>query len=76
MLFSSNKSKHHNCNVVAERRPVDRIIRINEMLGLLGISRVTLYRWSKNGTFIKPIIYNNRTIGWAQKDYENWLNNV
>jgi predicted DNA-binding transcriptional regulator AlpA len=76
MLFTSNKPKEHNCNVVSERQPVDRIIRINEMRRLLDVSRVTLYRWSKNGTFIKPIIYNNRTIGWAQGDYEAWLNRV
>ncbi|MBA6415823.1 AlpA family phage regulatory protein [Colwellia sp. 6M3] len=76
MLFTSNKSKEHNCNVVSERQPVDRIIRIDEMIRLLNVSRVTLYRWSRNGTFIKPIIYNNRTIGWAQRDYEDWLNRV
>ena len=76
MLFVSNKPKEHNCNLVAERRPVDRIIRIKEMKKLLNVSRVTLYRRSRNGTFIKPIIYNNRTIGWAQGDYEAWLNKV
>jgi prophage regulatory protein len=76
MLFSSNKPKEHNCNLVAEHHPVQRIIRIDEMLRLLNVSRVTLYRWSRNGTFIKPIIYNNRTIGWAQGDYEAWLNRV
>lgn len=76
MLFSSIKPKEHNCNLVAEHHPVQRIIRIDEMLRLLNVSRVTLYRWSRNGTFIKPIIYNNRTIGWAQGDYEDWLNRV
>lgn len=76
MLFTSNKPKEHNCNVVSERQPVDRIIRIDEMRRLLDVSRVTLYRWSRNGTFIKPIIYKNRTLGWAQGDYEAWLKRV
>jgi prophage regulatory protein len=76
MHFVSHKPKEHNCNVVAERRPVDRIIRIDEMLRLINRSRVTLYRWSRNGTFIKPIVHNNRTIGWAQGDYEAWLKRV
>jgi prophage regulatory protein len=76
MRFSSNKPNEPKCNLVAERRPVERIIRIDEMLRLLNISRVTLYRWSRNGTFIKPIIYKNRTLGWAQGDYEAWLKRV
>jgi predicted DNA-binding transcriptional regulator AlpA len=74
MHFISHKSKEHNCNVVAERYRPDRIIRIDEMARLLGRSRVTLYRWIKNGTFIKPIMCKRKTIGWPQRDYEDWLN--
>lgn len=76
MLFASNKSKQNNCNLVAERRPVERIIRIDEMQRLLNRSRVTIYRWTKNGTFIKPIVYKNRTIGWPVSSYEAWLKRV
>ncbi len=74
MLFVSNKPKEHNCNLVAEKYQPDRIIRIDEMLRLLGISRVTLYRWIKNGTIIMPMMHNRRTLGWPQRDYEYWLN--
>ncbi len=73
MLFSSNKPKHHNCNIVAERTQVERIIRISEMIRLLNVSRTTLFRWSKNGTFIVPIVHKTRTIGWAEGNYKNWL---
>jgi predicted DNA-binding transcriptional regulator AlpA len=76
MPFVPMKSKEHNCNLVAERRPVDRIIRINEMMRALNVSRVTLYRWSRNGTFIMPIMHKNRTLGWPQRSYEDWLNRV
>jgi len=76
MHFISHKPKEQNCNLVAERQPVERIIRIDEMLRLINRSRVTLYRWTKNGTFIKPIVYKNRTLGWAQGDYEAWLKRV
>jgi len=74
MLFVSNKPKEHNCNVVSEKQPVDRIIRIDEMMRALNVSRVTLYRWSRNGTFIMPMMHNNRTLGWPQRDYDAWLN--
>lgn len=75
MTITPNKYKPSLCELVAERNPVERIIRISEMLILLNISRVTLYRWSKKGLFIKPIQYNGRTIGWKKSNYDEWLNN-
>lgn len=74
MSFSPFKYNKGLCDLVAERNPVERIIRIDEMLKLLNVSRVTLYRWSKKGAFIKPIKYNGRTIGWKKSQYDDWLN--
>ncbi|GHB67690.1 hypothetical protein GCM10008107_16420 [Psychrosphaera saromensis] len=53
--------------------PVERIIRIDEMMQLLRVSRSTLYRRVKSGSFIKPVTINNKTKGWKQSDYERWL---
>ncbi len=70
----SNSIKH--CELVAERYPVERIIRPFEMRQRLKVSRTTLYRWVKNGKFVKPVIKNNHAIGWKESDYLKWLNNV
>ncbi|AFV73508.1 AlpA family phage regulatory protein [Shewanella oneidensis MR-1] len=57
-----------------QQRPMERIIRITEMCQLLGIDRTTLYRRVKRKVFIQPIKSQNRTIGWSESSYINWLN--
>lgn len=57
-----------------QQRPMERIIRITEMCQLLGINRTTLYRRVKRKVFIQPIKSQNRTIGWSESSYINWLN--
>jgi len=50
-----------------------RLIRIKEMLTLLGISRATLSRWINRGVFPKPKEQNGRALGWTETQYSNWL---
>jgi len=73
MKKTSTPSHYGLCTLVAERYPVDRLINIKDMMELLNVSRVTLYRWGKRGVFIKHIKHNGRTIGWAESDYRAWL---
>ncbi|MBW8186579.1 helix-turn-helix transcriptional regulator [Shewanella nanhaiensis] len=56
-----------------ELKKMERIIRIQEMSLLLGIDRTTLYRRVKRNTFIQPIKSQNRTIGWPESSYANWI---
>lgn len=39
----------------AEAKPDDRLIRLPDVLAALGVSRPTLYRLVKAGTFPKPL---------------------
>lgn len=50
-----------------------RLIRIKEMLKLIGISRATLHRWIKSGSFPQPKEQNGRALGWTETQYSNWL---
>jgi predicted DNA-binding transcriptional regulator AlpA len=71
-----NESKKHmvsQCQLVGQMYTIERIIRIDEMMQLLRVSRSTLYRRVKSGSFIKPVVINNKTKGWKQSDYERWL---
>ena len=65
------------CSLIAERHPVDRLIRYKEMIHRTGFSRITLYRWSNSSRnqklFIPPVRKNGRIIGWRESDYQNWL---
>jgi prophage regulatory protein len=62
------------CAQLLQQHPMERIIRIHEMSQLLGIDRTTLYRRVKRKAFITPIKVQNRTIGWSESSYKNWIN--
>lgn len=76
MLATPSQYKQGLCKLVAERTPVERVIRPQEMRKLLMVSRTTLYRWSKSGKFIRPITYNGKTIGWKESEYLRWINST
>jgi len=50
-----------------------RLIRIKEMLILLGVSRATLSRWRDQGYFPQPKEKNRKALGWTETQYSNWL---
>lgn len=49
------------------------VIKTNELLKHLSISRTTLWRMQKAGTFPAPVKANGRAFGWRLKDVESWL---
>lgn len=50
-----------------------RLLSINEVAKIVGRKPITLRRWYKSGEFPKPIIHNQRAVGWYEKDIENWF---
>ncbi|TEU27180.1 AlpA family phage regulatory protein [Acinetobacter seifertii] len=53
-----------------------RVIKINPKpasKGYLNISKATLFRWIKNGYFIKPFKVSKGTSFWYKKDVDKWL---
>lgn len=53
----------------------DRILRLNAVLDLTGLSRSTLYRKMQDGTFPKNVKLNTRCAGWRESMVEEWLRN-
>lgn len=52
----------------------NKIIRINELADTLGISKVTLWRWRKEGILPKPIQIGSRVVAWREDTINEWLN--
>lgn len=50
-----------------------RILRLPEVLELVGISRATLHRWVKTGIFPQPLDLGPRSMGWPSTDYDDWI---
>ncbi len=54
----------------------DRILRLNAVLDRTGLSRSTLYRKMKGGTFPRNVQISERCAGWKESAIEAWLNNT
>jgi len=53
--------------------PINRVIRIPELLIILGISRATLWRWRKSNDIPKALCMGSRVIGWPSSVIESWI---
>ena len=56
----------------------DRILRIDEVLALTGLSRSTLYRLGASGDFPKAVELcgpGGRAKGWRLSEVEEWIRN-
>lgn len=49
------------------------IYRERDVLALLAVSKATLWRWRKSGSFPAPIQLGPNTVGWRREVIENWL---
>ena len=50
-----------------------RVLRLPEVLKMTGISRASVYKRLKEGTFPQPIRLGPRTVGWRLSDLDLWL---
>ena len=53
----------------------DRILRLDKVLDLTGLSRSTLYRKVDDGTFPGQIKIAARCVGWRESAVNEWMRN-
>ena len=49
------------------------LLRLNDILRLMGISRSELYRMMKSGEFPRPLKIGERAVAWRRSVYEDWI---
>jgi prophage regulatory protein len=49
------------------------ILRLPAVLAATGVSRVSIWRWAKAGTFPRPVRLGARAVGWRASDVQQWL---
>ncbi len=54
---------------------MERLIRLPEVMDRTGLRKATIYLYIKKGTFPKTIQLTQRTVGWREKDVEEWIKN-
>jgi prophage regulatory protein len=50
-----------------------RVIRLNEVKILTGLSRSSIYKKAKLGEFPRPITLGSRSVGWVEQEVINWI---
>ncbi|MEQ3530169.1 AlpA family transcriptional regulator [Pseudoalteromonas sp. XMcav11-Q] len=53
----------------------ERILRLEEVTQMVGLSRTTLWRMERKGEFPSRIPLSSRSVGWRSVDIENWMKN-
>lgn len=49
------------------------IYRLNDVMRRTGVSRSTIYKWTKAGTFPPPTRLGARLLVWSEAEIEAWL---
>jgi prophage regulatory protein len=51
----------------------DRLLRINAVVAITGVSKSTLARMEKAGCFPKRLQISSKAVGWRESEVMNWL---
>ena len=50
-----------------------RVLNVNDVVGITGLSKVTIWRKEKSGNFAKRINLTSRRVGWIESEIVGWL---
>ena len=53
--------------------PTDRLIRLREVVARTGLSRSTIYRKMRDGSFPEAVKAGDRAVRWRESEIEAWL---
>ena len=58
--------------------PVDpakpiRLLRIREVLDLVGLKKATVYQLLRTGQFPRSVKITSRAVGWVEEEIQQWL---
>ena len=54
----------------------NRILRLGEVMRLTGLSKTTIYRRYRDGTFPRPLKLGPQSIGWRRREILEWLDSL
>jgi prophage regulatory protein len=52
------------------------LIRLNDVIKITSLSRSTIYRHIKTGSFPKPVKVGDATIRWRENDVVEWVRSL
>ncbi|HCE2128182.1 TPA: AlpA family phage regulatory protein [Vibrio parahaemolyticus] len=51
----------------------NRLIKLDEVMHIVGLSRVSIYNFIKKKKFPQPLSLGPRTARWKYQDIQNWI---
>ena len=54
-------------------KDVDRLIRLKELIKIIGLSRSTVYKLLSEGKFPKRIKLTQKTVVWRLSEIQTWI---
>ena len=78
------RNQIHNKRGVSLRRSLSppgggRVVRLPEVLEITGLSRTTIWRRERDGSFPPPIRLGGertRAVGWREQDIYDWIDSL
>lgn len=58
---------------MTEQQMAERVLRIDDVVGLVGMSRAWLYKRMAAGGFPKPLKLGLKAVGWRQSEVLRWI---
>src|SRR5260370_34351302 len=71
--LASGLHEHVPGGVVTKRRWAVRFIRPREVVEMIGVSRTTLWRMVREGSFPRPVRITERNVGYVLEAVEAWM---
>ena len=50
-----------------------RLLRINDVVEVTGLSKTSIYRYVANETFPKPVKIGETVVAWRVEDIDEWI---
>ncbi len=51
----------------------DKLLRIDEVMSVTGLSQSTIYRLEQAGQFPQRLKLSERAVAWREEDVRNWM---
>jgi len=75
-MFSSehtNTTTMSNPHRTTSQLSIDRIVRLPEVLYIVGLTKTTVYKYMQDGQFPSSLKLGSRAVGWRESEIQAWI---
>ncbi len=65
----------HSTNNIQQNETVPRLLKLDEVMNMTGLSKSSVYHQMNKGTFPRPINIGVKSVAWLETDIQLWIKN-